>query len=299
MKVDKNLNTPRNKFIGEYLKENYSKKSMKDIMNDLGLSYNYMVRMSKLFNLKRGFNDSPRSLIKLLDLTNNISCYWLGFLLADGHISKSMNIQVNLNKKDQLFFEKIENHLNIKLKPSYVEKLNSVRFSLCDKQTIIQISKIFKWESNKTKNIPIIPKLEYDQLFSLIIGFIDGDGTISKSGGFLRIKCDPSWKEILEDFYEVLTNERKIFKLSSDKCSSIFISKVKVIQNIKKKSESLNLPIMNRKWDRVDNNRIIKCDKKIIVLELLECGKSIKDIITETKYSRSFVYKIKYQKFTD
>ena len=69
---------------------------------------------------------------------------------------------------------------------------------------------VLQSRTNKTKNIPTIPKLNDDQFFSLIIGFIDGDGSIHKYGNYLTIKCGKSWKNILEDFYEFLTKEKKI-----------------------------------------------------------------------------------------
>lgn len=173
--------------------------------------------------MKRGFIEGKChiKLIKLIDLTDKINCYWLGFLLADGHISKSNNIQVNLSFKDKEYFQNIEEHLNIELKPSYSKKTNSVRFSLNDVYTVKKISEIFNWKTNKTKNIPIIPKLNSECIFSLVIGFIDGDGSINKNGKQLRIKCDKNWKNILEYFHYILTGKHKIFNLTSDNCSEI------------------------------------------------------------------------------
>jgi hypothetical protein len=232
----KNLKTNRSEFIKNYLIENYSNKSKKEIIEELDLSWNYIQHMAHYFKIKREFNDSPRTLIKLLDLNDNITCYWIGFLLADGHISVHNTINVNLNLKDKEYFEQIEKHLNIKLTPSYVDKLNAIRYNLCDKQTILKIKKIFNWKTNKTKDIPKIPKLNENQIFSLIIGFIDGDGSISKNGNSLKIACDSSWKKILEYFYKILTNEEKEFNLTSNNCSQIRISKIKILKEIKNKA---------------------------------------------------------------
>ena len=183
--------------------------------------------------------------------------------------------------------------MGINLKPSYVDKLNSVRYTLCDKQTVIELKEIFNWKTNKTKNIPTIPNLGKDQIFSLIIGFIDGDGSICKNGKSIEIKCDKNWKKILEEFYKILTDEEKCFKLSTGGCSTIRIFKFKTLEKIKNKAKSLNLPIMNRKWDRIIDNRIMKSDKYSIIHKLFINDKNVKDIIKTTGFSHSLVYKVK------
>ena len=105
----KNLKTERSKYIHNYLKENYSKKSKNDIISDLGLSWNYIQKMAHLLDIKRSFSESNKSfsLSKLLD-GSNISYYWIGFILADGHMTKNNTIQINLNKKDILHLEKLK-----------------------------------------------------------------------------------------------------------------------------------------------------------------------------------------------
>ncbi len=55
---------------------------------------------------------------------------------------------------------------------------------------------------------------------------------------------------------------------------------------------SLNLPIMNRKWDRVVD-RTLKCDKYNIIQNLLIEGHDIKKIKENTGFSQSLIYKVK------
>lgn len=276
----------------KYISENYSNLSKNKIVSETNLSWSYIQKIACLNGIKRNFNESSKSFrySKMLSY-DNISCYWIGFILADGHITKNSDrIQINLSIKDKNHILKIENHIgNVKK----YENSNRISVVISDKPTILSISNSFSWTSNKTKNPITIPDfLDIDQLFSLIVGFIDGDGSISKKGN-LRIKCDPTWKYILEKFYLILTGEEKKFELTSDNCSIIYISKYHLVKNIKEKSIQLNLPIMERKWNRISNNRILKSDKSSIVRSLMESGKNYQEIIKETGFSYSLIYKIK------
>jgi hypothetical protein len=273
-----------------YLKTNYSKKSKKEIMETLNLSWPYIQKLAHYNNIKREFNENVNDwkYKKLLDYYNNITLYWIGFMLADGHISKQKNIQINLSKNDKDHIIKLQQYLGgFKI----IETPSIVRITLSDKKTISKLSNDFGWESNKTK-IPIqIPKfLTDDGIFSLIIGFIDGDGSICNKG-MLRIKCDSSWKEILEFFYYHLTNENKKFNLTSDNCSLVYINKLKTLKNIKEKILNLELPVLDRKWNKVQT-RLLKNEKHNIVKNLVEKGYNFELIKKETSFSNSFIHKV-------
>ena len=273
-----------------YLKKNYSKKSKKEIMETLNLSWSYIQKLAHYNNIKREFNENINDwkYEKLLDYKNNITLYWIGFMLADGHISKQKNIQINLSKNDKNHIIKLQQHLG---KFNIIETPTIVRVTLSDKKTISKLSNDFCWVSNKTK-IPVkIPEfITDDGLFSLIIGFIDGDGYINEKGQ-IKIKCDSSWKEILEFFYYHLTNESKKFNLTSDNCSLVYINKLKTLKNIKEKIINLELPILHRKWDKIQT-RLLKNEKYGVVKNLVEKGYKFELIKKETGFSNSFIYRV-------
>lgn len=288
----KNLKTERSKYINTYLKENYSKKSKNDIISDLGLSWNYIQKMAHLLDIKRSFSESNKSfsLSKLLD-GSNISYYWIGFILADGHITKNNTIQINLNKKDIFHLEKLKSYLDSSI--NLRVKDNVVRCTFTDVPTIIKLKNIFFWSTNKTINPIILPSLKDEQLFSLVIGFIDGDGSINTKDSrvTLTVKCHKSWKNNLEVFYNNLTGENKKFNDSGD-CSMFYISNFEILRSIKIKSLYLNLPIMNRKWNKINCDRIMKYQKYDIVNNLLIEGLSLNQII-EMGFSKSLVYSVR------
>ena len=107
------------------------------------------------------------------------------------------------------------------------------------------------------------------------------------------IKCDKEWLEFLEEAYRILTLNTKYFKLSNDGCSKIYITKTKEVINIKNKAIKLGLPIMSRKWDRVNISRILKCDKYDIVKKLIIDGLTTEEIKLKTGFGRSLIYKVK------
>ena len=216
----------------EYLKENYSKKTQEEIISDLERSWNYIQKICCLNKIKRQFNESKNygKYSKLMDLQNLETCYWIGFLLADGHIHKERNIQVNLSVIDRIQIFKLKKYLGQDF-PIY-EDSNIIRISISDPKTSKFLSNLFNWKSNKTKIPPTLPKLSNDQMFSLAIGFIDGDGNISNKG-YIKVKCDKTWKLILEEFHYQLTNDKKEFNIQGDGCSIFYISKMETIFEIK------------------------------------------------------------------
>lgn len=284
----KNLETKRSVQIKKYLIDNYSKKSKDEIVKELDLSWSYIQKMAHLFNIKREFNESKKSfkLSKLLD-DSNVSYYWIGFIIADGHISKYNNIQINLNKKDINHLNKLKRYLKSDI--NLHVKGNVVRAIFTDVPTIINLKNKFKWKSNKTKNPVDISNLSDEQLFSLIIGFIDGDGSINNKS--ITVKCDKKWKNILNKFYYCLVGEYKEFNYV-DNCSIFYINKHEYLKSIKIKALSLSLPIMERKWDKININKIMKYEKSDVVYDLLSKGKSVNDIM-EMGFSRSLIYSVK------
>jgi hypothetical protein len=275
----------------EYLLKNYSTKSKSEIMSDTGLSWSYIQKLTCLNNIKREKNESSNDwkFKKLTDYNDNISMYWLGFMIADGHIYKRDRIQINLSIKDKNHLLKIQEHIG-KIPINLYDK--QIRASISDRKTTSKLSDDFKWISNKTKNPVDIPDyIQNDALFSLIVGFIDGDGTVNKKGQIF-IKCDSSWKENLEYFYYQLTGKNKSFNITKKGLSIIYILDAKNLFEIKKRAENLNLPLMCRKWDRI-KIRHIKSDKRDIVKKLLDDVHSINDIVKKTRFSISFIYKIK------
>lgn len=272
----------------EYLKENYSKKSKNEIISDLETSWNYIQKLCCLYGIKREFNESKNfgKYSKLMNLEDLEACYWIGFLLADGHIFKKKNIQMNLSLLDKDHILKLKKYLGDF--PIY-ESENTIRICISDVKLAKYLSDRFNWKSNKTKIPPILDNLSESQMFSLIIGFIDGDGSISNNS--IRVKCDISWKNILQDFYYHLTGDDKKFKITNCGCSIFYISKLETIYQIKELADKFRLPLMDRKWSKV-KRRTLKQEKYEIVKSLLNSGSNFREIKENTKFGNTLIYRV-------
>ena len=198
-----------------------------------------------------------------------------------------------MSKKDKQHLLKLKDFLNIE-NISYNKKTKSFRIGGRDSLIFDRITKLYDIGSNKTYCPPNLTSIkECDKIFSLIIGFIDGDGCITtlheRKDCNLRVKCHSSWLSQLKYFLEVLYKDFT-FKLPSARINGcgyaeFAISNSVVLKGIKRKAISLNIPFMKRKWDKIDLNFISRNEKaqknKIKIIHLLESGKKNKEICQE------------------
>lgn len=284
------------KYLINYLIENYNKKSKSEITSELGLSWSYLQKIASLNDIKREFceNKNGGKYSILTNYDDIISCYWLGFMLADGNISKKNNMMLNLAIKDKDHILKMEDHVG---KTSvYYQNDNIIRVVLNDSETFKKIASDFCWKTNKTKNPPVLPKsIPHDCIFSMVIGFIDGDGCIDERNG-LRVKCDGSWQDILNYFYLILTGNSKKYQINNKGYSKFYIGNMIKLKDIKKKIMDLEIPAMDRKWDKIDINRIYKSEKESIISDMLDNGNSMNAILEKTRFGKTLYYSVANKK---
>lgn len=254
---------------------------------------------------------------KLLDESNE-TYYWIGFLMADGYISHDTNrISLALQVGDVEHVRKFANYIKREkinfsscnsVSPStgklYVKK--SYIVSAMDKFYIPQIIEKYDFKPRKTYNPPNLSYLnkDFNQFASFLIGFIDGDGSIVKNKNRLKketklcsikIGCHLSWEKNLQFFSDKLRNFLKCDRIKStiskkDGCSYIVFS-TKCINFLKLKTIELKLPILNRKWDKVNENYITRDEQIDInkgkIVNLLNGEYTINEIANKIGYSYS------------
>jgi len=270
----KSLNYWSDKEI-QILKEKYSILSKKEILslfpNRSWISINHKV---KNIGIKK------RNFVKFIDLSklldNNVkSFYWMGFLLADGHFSSRNGIRLAIKKSDESHFQSYANFINYKKNiKSYKNGIEFNSEDLCsitasDTILVPKIKNKFFISNRKTYNPPDLKKIRNlynDELFfSLIIGFIDGDGSITKKKNgnsiILKIGCHSNWLDnlilifsFLHDYFNVEITSN-VPEIDSSGFAVLRILKYPLLQEIKKKCIELKIPFMKRKWNKIDENK--------------------------------------------
>lgn len=272
----------------DFLKTNYSKLTMVDIIQQLDRTYSSITNKAHALGLEN--RSTNLSNISNLLSESNEAYYWLGFLLADGHFSKNNNqIQINLSIKD------IEHLRNFARFVEYEKELIAPSLHISDINIVPKIKELYEIKSDKTYNPPNITFLSGDSLFSLVIGFIDGDGSIKKDG-YLYIKVHNSWLNVI-DF--MISNINKIgkhtIKTNKEGLAICTLTNIEATKKIKEHAEKLKLPILKRKWDRITPNKLSKKELRdkyeMECINHFESGLTPKEVLGETTISYSFIKK--------
>ena len=196
--------------------------------------------------------------------------YWMGFLLADGSFNKKGRLSLTLSEtdKDQVykfasFIEmKAENVKTYTRKTNYSGSSKTYRVSSMVEYYGQKIREKFDLKLNKTENPPdltkIIKNTTKENFLALIIGFIDGDGSIihahNKKSINIRIEVHSSWLpnlSLMESFiYDYfLENSPNSSKLNKNGYTSLNISRASIIKKLNEFSRSL--PRLERKWQKI------------------------------------------------
>jgi hypothetical protein len=187
------------------------------------------------------------------DLDNDIVCYWWGFIMADGCLTKRQLI-LSIHDNDSRHLEKFSDLIKTKIKR--VTRINSwhkvpytmVRATLNHKYYITKWLSDFSISGAKTYNPPNL-SLFYtnSRLLPFLVGLIDGDGHIAPEGN-IRIKTHKSWYNLFLEiqaflflYYEILSN------VYMTKSNFVIISIPKASAR-KLSLMSGNLPRLERKW---------------------------------------------------
>jgi len=248
------------------LKKHWS-YSKKELIQKLfpSIKWNSIKEMARRLGLKRIIEYRKGDLSPLLK-ENNVAYYWMGFIMADGWISKEGQLVVGLSKKDKCHLEKLAKLLKTNINTIECEETEffgkkykrekPVRIAVQDKVLGLKLKNKMNISIRKTYNPPDLSFLNTNnKFFSFLAGFIDGDGSFSKNkyNVYFRIECHKNWiknfKYIKKRIDNCILNDIKIKKLEKSVLLSsgnnLFLNKLK--NYILK----LNIPIMERKWEKI------------------------------------------------
>ncbi len=253
----------------KFLLENYENEDMDFIVNSL--PHNKSSILAKVFNLgiKRKNTAKSTNLRKLFE-DNNINEYWYGFIMADGHIRDEGSLSISVSEIDKNHLEKLKNYLNLDRELRYLKshEFKSPNGKIYTANTAyelvvsdIKYGKLIKEKlcivGQKTYIPPSLERLKTkEQFISFFCGFSDGDGSINKRKGdlyTLRIQCHASW---VDNFYFFQSKFEEFLKIKTivsvrDNASFFSINSTFDLMKLKKEICALNLPYLERKWDKI------------------------------------------------
>jgi len=212
-------------------------------------------------NLKKTNQHRKQSDLSILLDNTPQSYYWMGFLLADGHFSET-RVSLGLSKKDYHHVKAFANFIKAK------QIRKSPTAAAMDVEIVPKIRAKFGITNRKTYEPSKIDCHDDNLFISLVIGIIDGDGNIShqtrREDCFIRIKCHKTWLDNLQKISnrlaKILSLKPNIAEINKQGYANIYFSNSIIVKFIKKKVIELNLPVLKRKWNKIDENWVGKAE---------------------------------------
>lgn len=251
----------------------------------------------------------PKNDLSPLLLDSAETYYWIGFILADGHYNRPNGFSITLSAVDDNHLRKLQRYIKSDsfqyLKNYNQKKHQQVRMCFNDKNLGPKIAEKFNIRRDKTYYPPNLNFIQDKTLFlSLFAGYIDGDGTIEYSKNVrrrikpvtIRFHVHASWQPFLQWIKQQLIKHYSIDiadpSIGGDGYLRWCISNFSLIKQIKIDLDKLNIPLLQRKWDKIHN--------EYLTMKELECQHI--DIITnnndKTSKEISEIYNISYSRIT-
>lgn len=238
----------------EKLKIHWESSNMKKLMQEFpNRTYQSLMKQAAKLKIKSKIFRKRKGSLEFLNQLNPKSCYWWGFIIADGHISHKGELAITLSSLDKEHLLKLSSILGCNIS----ERGNFVHLRLGDKSFGEKWLNILSINAPKTYFPPDL-SIFYTKknLISFIIGLIDGDGCIWESKGWLnlRIELHGNWLNTLQ----LISNKLKEFynidckiKISKRGFSQLNINTKKDLKILKE--HIFNVDYLERKWNKLSN----------------------------------------------
>lgn len=231
--------------MAQYLNRTYS--SVQNALTDFGLrqDLNKQSRMMRLSRLKYSLNEDKFKKVTIE------SCYWAGFIAADGCIEErtkhANNLKIELSNTDKQHLTKLKDFLQYTGPVRQNIKRQSSILCISSDEICNSLVENFNITPFKTFSLKP-PSLHIDShILAFIKGFIDGDGCISTD---CKIQITCASKEFLtwlvDEIYRI-TGKNHTISPVQNKYFKITISDKNTKQKISK-STKLGL---DRKWSKL------------------------------------------------
>lgn len=254
----------------ELLKIHWESSDMKTLLSAFpNRNYNSLMLKAQQLGVKSKAGRKRKGSLEFLDTLTKDSCYWWGFIIADGHLSPKGELVISLKSEDLPHLDKLATYLDCEI--SIRETINTYtdsKYEMCflriqDKAFGQKWLKLFKISSPKTYTPPDLSIFMTKERFAdFFAGMIDGDGCIWLTKGWgkiapdwpnIRMELHGNWKNTLDifskklkEFYEI---ESKVSFTKRGTCK-IEINKVESVKTLMKSINSKDL--LKRKWSKLE-----------------------------------------------
>ncbi len=210
--------------------------------------------------LKKKFCEIRKGNIENLFNNSNEAFYWLGLIASDGSITKDGTLKVDLIETDKDYLINMSKFLNSSfyLYPKYKNSTENskgiCRVKIKDKIEGKKLREFFNINDKKTyTSIDLKNVIEKEHFLCFLIGYIDGDGTISEKN-YISIDGHKNIESLFLIFKERLIeilgfDDFTIFKYKDMVRLNLKITSTKLLNELK---NNLEIPYMKRKWDKLN-----------------------------------------------
>lgn len=199
-------------------------KSVIQISKQYNVSPHAIARILRRQKVKivnwQNFPRMDESVFEKID--NEEKAYWLGFIYADGYISKG-EFGIGLSIKDESHLLKFKQFINYTGNLRYRQDTNSCILAFRNKKIISDLKKLGVLErKSKTSKFPNIEQVPQKYLRHFIRGFIDGNGSIFyNQNGLARLSIVGTFS-MLDGIISTLNFKRnKISKANKFGCNEV------------------------------------------------------------------------------
>ena len=261
----------------QFIKDNYGKLDTAIIAQRFGVSRTALRDKANALGLKLPNGNRKANLEILLDGSLQ-SMYWIGFLLADGHFHKiGDRLRLDQDIGDISHLLKFREYVKGKTEPGISESQyngkmkRSAYLTYVNKQVVKQLREQFEISNTKTYDPPSFTNydLNESQWIALLIGFIDGDGSISRTQKVghspsisIKIEINSAWcgnlahiKQIAYKKFGKIDKCRTPIVRTNTACRSLArtsISSPIVCNGLKTFIIENNLYVLSRKWSKIN-----------------------------------------------
>lgn len=219
------------------------------------------VSKSSIFQKGHNLNDEwvarDNSLDKLIENKFLETFYWIGFILADGSFYNN-RFEFGLKEDDVNVLKAFADYIEFKGDIKHRDSTKSNRIQFNNKPSIEKFMKEYGFNYDKTYNpcsFESFKNYSKEQITSLLIGIIDGDGHIQENGStyanVITITAHKLWKNFYKELLTFLGIDLHISNVKDSNCISINIYKRENCIALKQFIINNNLFYFSRKWNKI------------------------------------------------